>query len=91
VLSDVSYFKAANVPAQMLQVTTTELAMQFDVNWVAPDAGSLPIDGYIIEFLANDGTFKQTDECDGFDPIILNNLFCTVNIDTMTTHPFNID
>lgn len=90
ILSDVNYFKAANVPDQMQSVTVTEMGMDFKVEWTLPDSGSLPIQGFVIEFQAHDESFQETTECNGFDSIIRQNLFCIVKIETMTSQPFSI-
>jgi hypothetical protein len=84
VISEQNYFKAANVPDQILPATTTELGTQVKIEWLAPDSGSLPIEAYLIEILSNDGVYRQSEQCDGADPIILSNLFCIIDLATIS-------
>lgn len=39
--SDIAYFKAANVPDQMVPVLTTQVGTDMRVDWIAPNSGSL--------------------------------------------------
>lgn len=72
--SDISFFKAANVPDQMVPVETTLLGVDLRIDWNAPNSGSLEIIGYLVEILTSDGsTYAQADTCDGSDPYIMSN------------------
>lgn len=43
------YFKAANVPAQMTPALTTLVGTDVRIDWIAPNAGSLDLTGFLIE------------------------------------------
>jgi hypothetical protein len=47
--SDVGYFKAANVPAQMTPALTTLVGTDVRIDWIAPNAGSLDLTSFLIE------------------------------------------
>ena len=55
-----------------------------------PDSGALPIESYVIEVLATDGTFMTIEECDGSDPIVIANLFCYIHLNTLSKQPFSV-
>lgn len=75
----------------MSAVQTTQLGIDMQIEWQEPDSGSLSIEGYLIEILANDGSFKTSmDTCNGHEQIWLNNLFCVIPIKTLTEQPFDI-
>ena len=62
------------------------------IDWIAPNSGSLEIEGYLVEIMTNDDTtYEQTSSCDGFDDYIKENMFCVVPIATLTAEPFSLD
>jgi len=54
-LSEISYFKAVNVPDQMVPVVTSLVGTDVRIDWIAPNTGSLALEGYLVEILTKDG------------------------------------
>lgn len=75
----------------MLPVVTTLVGTDVRIDWVAPMSGSLALEGYLIEIQQSDGqSFAQSATCDGFNTYIMQNMFCTVSMLTLSRTPFNI-
>lgn len=90
-LSEISYFKAVNVPDQMVPVVTSLVGTDVRIDWIAPNTGSLALEGYLVEILTKDGlTYAQSATCDGFNTYIMQNRFCTISMLTLAKTPFNI-
>jgi hypothetical protein len=88
--SDTGYFRAANVPSQILGVQTQLQGTDVKIQWQEPSSGSEPILFYRIEVLSSDGIFREVMECDGSDAYIMQNLFCLVPMSVFTSDPLAI-
>ena len=75
----------------MQPVITTAIGISVKIEWLEPNSGSMAIEGYLIEILTSDEhTFAQADSCDGSDPQIQANKFCTVDMSTLISAPFSL-
>lgn len=89
--SDTAYFKAVNVPDQMVPAIISETGVNVRIEWIAPNSGSLPIVSYLIEIMTADSeNYAETSSCNGTDSYIISNMFCTVPMSNLTTSPFNL-
>jgi len=72
--------KAAAVPATIATVTTSIVGSDIKIAWVAPTSGGDPITKYsILIYKPSTSTYvTELTNCDGSDPFIISNLYCTV-------------
>lgn len=87
--------KAAAEPGQVLSVSTTidETTGYLKISWLPPQSNGDPIDEYKIEIsdvLMTD-TITEDRYCDGTSTTLLQNLYCLVPMDalTSTTAPYD--
>lgn len=91
--SDTVSIIAATTPATMTAPSVTYTSSAYQVSFSVPvttGGTGITITSYKILFKQSDGTYTESADCNGSSATVITNLYCTINLSTLTSSPYSL-